>query len=311
MKVKHILGALALIILTLLLTQCLRSQDTGPTDLPVTRTAGKEADYTLISRIGVLDGSKVLNQPSYAVSDNRGKVYIADSGNHRVVVCDYSGKVLNLIGTASSVKPLVYPYGIVVMSNRVIVADSGSGTVEEYNTDGEYIKTWDKPAEKSQPGMLCLGMDGRILAGDLLEREVLIYNKQGQLQKQLKPQKVALGIPHGLADTGDGGLWVVDGENSNVKLLDAQGETVSVLDGGAQLITPKGLARDSAGRLFISDVLSNTVRIFDQTGRALGLLKGTSRETFALPLGISIDKTGRILVADQGGNEIQIWGQRR
>lgn len=311
MKVKHLLGVLIVAIVAYGVTKYSQSSGAGEANVPTYKPANSELQYTLLSRIGGSQGGVVLNQPSYAVSDNQGRVYIADSGNHRVVVCDLKGKVISLIGTTSSVRPLVYPYGIIVMSNRVIVGDSGSGTVEEYNTDGEHIKTWVQTGDNIQPGMLCLSSDGRVIIGDLKGKQIMIFDQQGHLQKKLKPQQVALGIPQGLADTGDGRLWVVDGENSNIKLLDSQGQTVSVLDGAAELITPKGLARDSSGRMFVSDVLSNTVRIFNKAGRKVGMLKETGGEQFTLPLGISVDKTDRILVADQGGDNIQIWGHRR
>lgn len=311
MKIKHLVGGLLVIMLVLAIRTFSQTLDTRVADLQASKPVVKEQDFILLSRIGGSQGGVALNQPSYAVSDNQGKVYIADSGNHRVVVCDLKGKVVTTIGTIRSVRPLVYPYGIAIINNRVIVADSGSGAVEEYNTDGEHIKTWVQPRENIKPGMLSLNPDGRVFIGDLQGKQILIFSKEGRLEKKVRPQKIALGIPHGLANTGDGRLWVVDGENSNIKLLDSQGEFVSLLDGAAKLSTPKGLAQDSSGRMFISDVLSNTVRIFDKSGKDVGLLKESSGEQFTLPLGISVDNSDRILVADQGGNNIQIWGHRR
>ncbi|HEX3033337.1 MAG TPA: NHL repeat-containing protein [Bacillota bacterium] len=309
MKVKHILGALLVVLFSYLSIK--HSFTIASREAEAVEEKAPQQAFNLLSRIGGASGELKLNQPSYAVSDNQGRVYISDSGNQRIVVTDPKGRLITAIGTKDSLRPLVYPYGIVVMGNRLIVADSGRGSVEEYNTDGEHLKTWISPQENFRPGMLALNKDGMVIAGDLQGKQLLIFSRGGQLLSKLRPGKLALGVPHGLAATKEGSIWVADGENSSIKLLDSGGETISVLDSMAGLATPKGLALDSSGRMYISDVLSNSVWVLDKSGKELGRLQESRNEQFTLPLGISVDKSDRILVADQGGNNIQIWGQRR
>ncbi len=257
------------------------------------------------------DPSNPLKEPTFAVADENGNVFVADSGNHLVKVFDPKGKFLFQFGGQESKKPLLYPYGIGVLNKeRIIVADTGAGALYEYNAQGEQVRAWLEPGAGSQPAGVFVAPDKTVYVTDLAGKKVLVFSEPGQLLRKIEPQNVSLGSPLGIEVNLDGTVWVADGGNYNIKLMGKDALVKAVFDGGPKnpLSMAKGLAVDKQGRIYVADTMSNAVRVFDGQGNDLFTLGRDKENTFRLPNGLSIDKTGKIYIADQGNNKIQVWG---
>lgn len=260
------------------------------------------------------DSAHLLNEPTYAIADAKGGVFVADSGNHRVRVFDKKGNYKSDIGGPTSQKPLIYPYGIGMLDkDRIIVADTGAGALYEYTIQGEYVKTWLGADAKSQPAGVFVAQDRTVYVSDLANKQILVFTETGQLVKNIKPLQTQLEAPLGVAANQDGTVWVADGGNYNVKLLNNNNQVTNVFDGGPKnaLSTAKGLAVDKQGRIYVADTMSNVVRVFDNQGNDLFSMGKDQQNTFLLPNGVSIDGDGKIYIADQGSNRIQVWGWKR
>lgn len=252
-----------------------------------------------------------LKQPTYAITDKKGRIFVADAGNHRIAILDHKGKFVNEIGGPESEKPLYYPYGLgFIGRDRLLVADIQAGVLLEYSIKGEFKKIW-HTGLNFEPAGIFVTPDLSVYVSDLAGKQILVFNEQGKLLKSIKPQNVELGAPQGIWVNKDGTLWVADSGNYNVKLLNESGSLNSLFDGGPDrpLSMAKGLAVDKKGRIYVSDTLSNVVRVFDEEGNSFGTIgpEEGSKPGLQFPVGLYVDDKDRLYIADQGNNRIQVW----
>lgn len=97
-----------------------------------------------------------LDQPTDLSIAADGRIYVADTGHHRIAVYDGSTgafiKAWGKLGYSGS-DALSEPRGISVSHNRVYVADSGNARVMVYDLDGNFIR------QVGQRGISAEGLD--------------------------------------------------------------------------------------------------------------------------------------------------------
>lgn len=87
-------------------------------------------------------GDKFLSSPSDMCVTKTGEIYVADTGNSRIVVGDLEGNLIRVIGEGT----LVTPKGVYVTEdNHVYVADRDAQAVFEFNESGEVVNKYTKP----------------------------------------------------------------------------------------------------------------------------------------------------------------------
>lgn len=304
MKIKYLLG-IAVILAVIAGTVFFLSRNGG--DKP----SGPERDIHLLFEI--TGGAHKLKDPVYALADDKGRIFVADAGNRVVKVFGKEGQYLFEFGGPGSEKALVYPYGLgIIDSDRLIVTDLGAGAIYEFSATGDFMKTWLPPGKESGPAAVSVSPEKKVYVTDMTGDQVLVFTPDGKLEDKLKPLRVGLKAPQGLAADKDGTVWVADGGNYNIKLLKSDGSVITAFDGGPAwpLSTVKGLTLDKEGRIYVADTLAKTVRIFEKNGGDLGGFgwgRDKKESSFLMPTGVSVDNTGHIFVADQGRNTIQIW----
>lgn len=94
-------------------------------------------------------GAGAFNKPQDLFVDTAtGRVYLADTGNSRVVVLDQGLQFLRDYSQAGDV-PFVSPSGVFVSrSGDIYVADEGAGSVLRMNEAGELIRRYDRPVSE-------------------------------------------------------------------------------------------------------------------------------------------------------------------
>ena len=133
--------------------------------------------------------------------------------------------------------------------------------------------------------------------------------------------------PRGLAYAADGRLFVADSANDVIRVIDANGSTVSTYAGSASGSTdtstttasfanPFGLALAADGRLFVADSDNNRIRVIDANGSIVSTYAGsgtsgsddgsTTTASFADPTGLALAADGRLFVSDRGGHIIRV-----
>ena len=94
--------------------------------------------------------------------DREDNVYILDSGNHRVLAFDRSGRFLREIGTeGNGPGELTFPTGMAVTDDgRIVIADTGRGGFAIFRTDGTYVENIAGPEGVRPDGSMGFTVDG-------------------------------------------------------------------------------------------------------------------------------------------------------
>ncbi len=133
--------------------------------------------------------------------------------------------------------------------------------------------------------------------------------------------------PSGIARAADGRLFIVDTNNNRIRVISADGATVSTYAGDgvrafadgststASFRAPRGIAVAADGRVFVADVSNNRIRVISADGTTVSTYAGdgvqgfadgsTSTARFSSPRGIALAADGRLFVAE-GNHRIRV-----
>lgn len=216
------------------------------------------------------EGPCALNRP-LGIALHRGRIYVADTGNHRVCELDAKGGCLRSIEltTEDREKPFL-PTDIAIEGASAVVSDRGTNRLhlclypsfEKVHSVGEFGK---KGGSLNAPYLLSL-YQGRIYVTDMM---------------------------HGrLVQLTGGGMFVADLGERGVR--------------EGQFIRPKGVAVGSGDRVFVSDSTLGVVQVFDTELRYRGTLGNRGRPwEFRHPAGIAV-RGNLIAVVEQRRNTVSL-----
>jgi DNA-binding beta-propeller fold protein YncE len=214
----------------------------------------------------------------------RGRVYVADSYLHQVVVFDLAGKVVQRIGRNA---------GDIARKKNVVALLTP-------RTHGEATRLqYGQAAAAAEP------VAAHLPAGYVAEPRDLTDNRGGAPAEFRYPSYVAV--------APDGKVYVSDAMNFRVQSFDAGGRTIGAFgrlgDTPGSFARPKGLAVDSEGHVYVVDAAFNNLQIFDDQGRLLLSFGGMGRGhgQLWLPLGVHIDRQNRVYVVDRFNKRVQIY----
>ncbi len=81
-----------------------------------------------------------FKNPSDIYIDKEGLIYVADTGNNRIVCMNDNGEVIRILGQGKDVGSLKRPNGVFVDDNGVIyVADTDNHRIAVFNNDGSFM----------------------------------------------------------------------------------------------------------------------------------------------------------------------------
>jgi len=91
-----------------------------------------------------------LNQPKDLFVDEQDNIYIADTGNNRIVQLDSSGQFVRELTVTDS--PLKKPSGVFVnKEGHIYIADTGNNRIVTLDSEGRLLKTLDRPKSSYLP----------------------------------------------------------------------------------------------------------------------------------------------------------------
>jgi sugar lactone lactonase YvrE len=249
-----------------------------------------------------------LKNPLGVAVDASGNVYIADSGNARIirttggrgfVVAGNGNQGLWGDGGPAAGAQFKNPSGLIIdKAGNLYIADTGNAAVRRILPNGLIGEA----AGKGTAGFA--GDEGRAICA------------------QLK-------TPSSVAIDGKGRLYIADSGNNRIRAITSEGMIRTIAgtgiagfggDGGistsAQLKSPGGVALDEAGNVYIADTGNSRIRKIALDG-TISTIAGNGTPGFGgdagpaaaaqlnAPAGIALDSAGALYIADSGNNRIR------
>ena len=251
-----------------------------------------------------------LSMPTDVAVGVEGRVYVVDSGRHRVAYYDAAGNPLGYFGSEGKADgELQGPVGIATgPDGSVYVADRGNQRLQVFAADGIFRRILPllEEGEAVTPVDVVVTADGKSLFVTANNsHRVLSVDRKGKIRSGWGGEGKGPGqfkYPATLALDAIGNVLVVDVLNHRIQVFDAGGtQTAEFGKVGAKpgtFIRPKGVAVDGGGRIFVSDSYLGVVQVFTSEGAFVGVL-GTGGEParFEAPTGLAF-AAGRLYITD-------------
>jgi sugar lactone lactonase YvrE len=241
------------------------------------------------------------------------KVYVADTGNHRIQKFYYNGTFITK-WTSNGIGDNQFhaPQDLTVdLLGNVYVADTGNNAVQEFTGEGKLITD-------------LTTSDPRAIAIDISEN-VYVANGNDQILKKASDEsffntwgnyhsfKFASGV--GIAIDSLGDVYVADSGNSRIEKFSSNGTLISTWGKpgkeNGQFISPSAVAVDKSGNVYVSDTGNHRIQKFDGNGKFITTVgsAGSDDGQFLFPVGVAVDSSGNLYITDRGNNRIQVFSQ--
>lgn len=225
-----------------------------------------------------------LADPTGAVFDAEGRLFVVESGAHRVRVLNRSGELIREWG-APGLRPsqFLFPADIDLHGTEVFVSDSGNGRVQVFSLDGRFLRA--------------IGEQGH--------REDALLN------------------PQGIAVT-ESGVFIADAGRHCVRVFDLEGEAVRSFGSygvptsssiqeppdwnSVTFIEPSDAAVDRDGNIFVCDSGNHRIVRINQADASILSWGGRGSEPglFSRPTRIALH-SNHLYVADHENHRVQVF----
>ena len=170
--------------------------------------------YTAVTTVdseymGLLDKSLFANpvaidNPGDMVTDDDGNVYIADTGNNRIVVLDRYYKVRFVITEFRNdqvvAEALTAPQGVFVTDENIWVCDSGANRIVAFDRDGNFDRLVEEPESELfesdsvyKPVAMAVDQYGRLyVVSSTTYQGIIVMTNDGEFNGFIGTQAVAL-----------------------------------------------------------------------------------------------------------------------
>jgi sugar lactone lactonase YvrE len=266
---------------------------------------GPQVSFLPGREIAVSTGS-IMNFPYGIAVDGSGNIYIADTGNDRILkeTPSSNGYTESVVPTSS----LYWPYGVAVDSaGNVYISDRFNERIlKETLGPSGYTESTVCTFPFSAPDAIAVDGGGNVYAWDPYQRSLVVETLASGTYTQAVVPTSSVG-PEGIAVDASGNIYLVDTWNSRIlkETYSAGRYTESVVP--TSVSAPFGIAIDGSGNLYISDngIDAGNSRIFKETlysGRYVESVLHTS--TLKTPFALAVDGLENVYIADSGNNRI-------
>jgi 6-phosphogluconolactonase (cycloisomerase 2 family) len=230
-----------------------------------------------------------LNQPYGVAVDRTGDVFVADTGNNRVVEIPAGGGSQTTVGTG-----LNNPVGVAVDgAGDVFIVDQGNNRIVEVPVGGGTQTT--VGTGLSSPQGVAVDGAGDVFIVDQGNNRVVEVLAGGGAQTIVVS---GLNNPVGVAVDGAGDVFVADTGNNRILEIPAGGGAQTTV--GTGLSSPQGVVVDLSGDVFIADTGNNRVLEVAAGGGA----QTTVGTGLSSPQGVAVDTSGDVFIADAGNSRV-------
>lgn len=265
----------------------------------------------MIGRFGVGPGE--LSAPLGVTVDPRGRILVADTGNHRIVRFDSTGAYLDQFGGfAGEGNRFDRPTDVCVNGTLSIwVLDRGTARVIKFDLEGRPIGVVvDLRSEALrerlgvvEPGGFAADAGGQIVLTDTAEDRILEFDPLGAVLSEkggFGAQEARFADPSGVAIDARGGVWIGDAGNRRVQRFDPAGAFVAAFPLAPGMTGERGVAVavGPGGEVAVADRATGRLAVHAPGAPRPPLLLVPRDRKSPWASAVAFDAAGRLLVAD-------------
>jgi len=245
--------------------------------------------------------------PSGIAVDLKGRILVADNGNHRIQIFSSNGEFIKEFGGLGS-KPMQFkhPSGIAVNSkNEILVADTDNHRIQIFDSEGEEVIS--DFYGFNNPSGITVDSKDEIFVTDEGTRQIIALQISGEIVTRFGSS-----VFSGIRICHKDRLIVTNNIGHKVNIFDYNGDPIKEFgcegSGPGQFKNPTGIAIDSKNRIIVADTNNHRIQIFGSNEEFITGLgsEGSRPGQFHCPNRIGIDSRDRILITDTLNNRIQI-----
>ena len=322
------------------------------------------------------DGSALtaqFNTPSGIARAADGRLFVADTFNHRIRVISADGATVSTYAGSGntgfsgggfadgsiSTASFSQPQGVALTADgRLFVADEGNQRIRVISADGATVSTYagsgvfgfadgsTSTARFDSPPGIALAADGRLFVADgFFNHRIRVISADGATVSTYAGDGVEgfadgsatttarFDTPQGVAVAADGRVFVADSVNQRIRVISADGATVSTYAGDgvdgfadgstttARFDSPTDVVVASDGRVFVTDTGNSLIRVISADGASVSTYAGSgataqANEPQALQAALDINLSeprrmtlapdGRLFFTDSGNHRIHV-----
>jgi tripartite motif-containing protein 71 len=282
-------------------------------------TAQSAATYEPVGAWSVV-ASPWLDQPEGVAVDADGYVYIADTGQNRIVKTSPSGEFVRTWGSlGSGTGQLDMPTHLAISANGdIYVADTMNDRIQRFTADGDHVSTLggrgSAPGEFLGPFGVTVAPDGHIYVADTANDRIQKFTSTGTYITSWGESgwtDGAFQFPRDVAVDASGNVYVTDTYNHRVQKFTASGGFLTAWgDYGSDdglFMLPKGISVGSDGDVYVTDMNNHRIQRFTTSGAFVAAFgsEGSDPGQLREPHDVVMGPDGSLVVADTGNGRIQ------
>lgn len=276
--------------------------------------------------MGTSDGR--FNNPNGLSFDRMGDLFIADTGNDRIVKYLKGRNFAMRFGSFSWIsnddwdddkQPTPDRGGHfnqpskVAAGNYLFVADTGNDRIVKYGLGGNYLRRLKSAVEGGfdydNPRGICLDIDGNVLVADTGNDRICLVDADGGAIRSMGSFGWAAGQfnePWDVTVSKKNTLYIADKGNARVQKMDELGNVDPHFKVDYALKAPVGLASDQKGNVYVADEALGVVLCLNSKGQLLGKAEKLKR-----PSDISVDSQGFAYISEPFNHKILVYAPKR
>lgn len=287
------------------------------------------------------DGSGTpFRNPQAVAVDSQGRLYVADTDNHRIVVIGPTGVTERVFGSMGSGSgQLKAPAGVAADSaGRIWVADTDNDRIQRFTAEGDFDLIYGSSGsgigEFTGPRGISISQSGEVYIADTGNQRIAVLGPDASWRRSWGPDTPwqywwannsrystpsdvwVAGTKVYVIDTG-GVLeevstsqgWILS-PKYNLEVCTTTGVTMSRWStpgtGASQFTYPRGIWADDLS-VWVADTSNDRLSQLTVTGDQLQIWQaaGAGETALSRPGGVALDTLGNTYVADSGNNRVQ------
>jgi DNA-binding beta-propeller fold protein YncE len=256
-----------------------------------------------------------LQRPWGLAFDDDGRLYLADSGAHAVVVADFGAGTVKRWDSLGRHGSFVQPINVAIVGDEVFVLDVGLKRVVVLDRDGAFLRfLMAEPTFERPVGIAWDAQRDELFIVDSGLHQIVIVTSRGEIRDRWGRRGDGPGefhYPLGVGLHPNGLVYIVDSFHFAVQAFDREGEFQfrfgSTANAIGSMARPRDIAFDSDGNVYVTDAMLQEFQVYDSEGELLLRVgsEGQGTGQFRLPAGIWIDGDDKVHVVDSINQRVQ------